>query len=486
MLNTIQLAGGGSAADANSNNLAEALGTGVCVDTSASTNPCPTSPSSSNSGVAFQTTQTAVQNGANGTATPSPAGAANCLTGAPLNLAPLANIGLFCGSASASEASGEPTATGTGSLASIQVLNLSMTSFLNATGLLGSIGGSNCSSTPAASSAAGLGTGSLLAPVTSLLGTVNSLLGVVKLPALNATSVDDTSAATGDCSILGGLLGSISSLPGASVLTNLLTDLTNTVNLANLPPLLSVTLGGSSSTVSNSTTGGATVVTAHAHQESVDINVLGMLDIQVTPTDAAVALNQSTGVITPTCSSGVISVTTGSGLPTVLGLNSLGSLGTTLNNLLSQLGSGVLGSLLGDLLNFQPDGILSCNITATGASADTIDLNLLPNLPVVNGALLSLQLGNVSANAGTTAATPNAVTTQAATTPIVPAATPAAPAAAAVVPNVTTVHTGEFWAGSLPIFLITGMGLMGLAMVSRRRLFSVTRSLTGYVTRSRS
>jgi hypothetical protein len=44
-------------------------------------------------------------------------------------------------------------------------------------------------------------------------------------------------------------------------------------------------------------------------------------------------------------------------------------------------------------------------------------------------------------------------------------------AAPAAVPNVTAVHTGEPWAGSLPL-AVTALAL-GIAMVWRRRLLSV-------------
>ncbi len=42
-----------------------------------------------------------------------------------------------------------------------------------------------------------------------------------------------------------------------------------------------------------------------------------------------------------------------------------------------------------------------------------------------------------------------------------------------MVPNVTTVHTGEFWSGTLPIILLAGMGLAGIMLIGRRRFFSV-------------
>jgi hypothetical protein len=43
---------------------------------------------------------------------------------------------------------------------------------------------------------------------------------------------------------------------------------------------------------------------------------------------------------------------------------------------------------------------------------------------------------------------------------------------------VTTVHTGEYWAGTLPIVLMAGMGLSGLLLIGRRRVASLARSLS--------
>ena len=45
-------------------------------------------------------------------------------------------------------------------------------------------------------------------------------------------------------------------------------------------------------------------------------------------------------------------------------------------------------------------------------------------------------------------------------------------------PGVTTVHTGEYWAGTLPIILMGGMGLAGLLLIGRRRVASLARSLS--------
>src|SRR5579871_4704297 len=125
LLNTLQLAGGGSEADASSGPVAEAEGTGLCADTAVATNPCPTNATSDTSGNALHSTQDAVAHGAGVTATPT--GASGCTI--PLN-AGVINVDVSCGTASASEdASGNPTATGTGSLAGVSV-NLSLTQVL--------------------------------------------------------------------------------------------------------------------------------------------------------------------------------------------------------------------------------------------------------------------------------------------------------------------------------------------------------------------
>jgi hypothetical protein len=46
-----------------------------------------------------------------------------------------------------------------------------------------------------------------------------------------------------------------------------------------------------------------------------------------------------------------------------------------------------------------------------------------------------------------------------------------------VVPNVTTVHTGEFWSGTLPIILLAGMALAGALLIGRRRILTAARSI---------
>ena len=87
---------------------------------------------------------------------------------------------------------------------------------------------------------------------------------------------------------------------------------------------------------------------------------------------------------------------------------------------------------------------------------------------------IGLNVGDVSVTGSSTVATP-AVATSAAHGPRPRPVAASAPAPAAV-PNVTTVHTGEYWAGTLPIILMAGMGLAGIMLIGRRRIASLARS----------
>lgn len=98
-----------------------------------------------------------------------------------------------------------------------------------------------------------------------------------------------------------------------------------------------------------------------------------------------------------------------------------------------------------------------------------LDLGLLSALQGGIG----VNVGDVSVTGSSTVATPAVATSPATPTPA--AAPVAAPAA---VPGVTTVHTGEYWAGTLPIILMAGTGAAGLLLIGRRRIASLARSLS--------
>jgi hypothetical protein len=472
LLNALQLAGGGSEADASSGTVAEAEGTGLCADTAVTTNPCPTSATSDMSGNALHSTQEAVAHGSGVTATPT--GASGCTI--PLN-AGIINVDVSCGTASASEdANGNPTATGTGSLANVSV-SLSLTNMLqNFMGVanLSSVSGI-CSGVSAANTTGGSNSSGLDSTLQGLLGAANGLLGNVPLVGSSVAAGSDTAGA---CSIIGGLLNSVSgssSGAGLGVLTGILNQLLGLAggNGTAIAPL-TINVGGSSTSVTSS----SNVVTDTAVQHAVDINLFGLADLQVTPTTTSVSIDRSTGVVTPSCKAGVLSYSTNGGLQQFL---DLGQLTSTLNQLLGQLSStldqltSALSSLIGQLINYQtPGNLLNCQTSSPGPKASA-------NVGVLNVGLLTglmggigLNVGDVSASGSATSATP-AATTSAAVTPAAPAAAPAT--APAVVPNVTTVHTGEFWSGTLPIVLLVGMGLAGALLIGRRRILTVARSI---------
>ena len=171
----------------------------------------------------------------------------------------------------------------------------------------------------------------------------------------------------------------------------------------------------------------------------------------------------------------MLQVTTGSGVPTIITLPVLSNL---LNQLLSSLNvGGLLDNLVGPNFNvFGGSTTQSADKTSATATSGILDLSLL------NG-LVALNFGDVSASGSSTTATTAAVKTLAATTPAAPAAV--VPAVPGAVPNVTTVHTGEFWAGSLPIFILSAMGLAGLALIGRRRFFSVAQAVSQRLPKSR-
>jgi hypothetical protein len=471
LLNTLQFAGGGSEADASNAPVAEASGTGACLSTASSTNPCPTSPSSSLSGVAATTTQDAVAN-ANGQ-TASPTGANAC----PIPLTTgLVDVNVACGSASASEdGSGNPTAAGSGSLANVDI-SLSLTDVLQSL-LGGSLpsAASVCNDVPAASGSAGSNTSPLPSSVQSLLTSVNGIL-----PAnlgLNDTSVAGGSSVAGECSILSGLLTQLNAASSTSPVTGLITGILNQVlgltggNAAALEPLV-IQLGGSKSSVTSS----GNVVTDSVTQQAVDVNLFGLADLQVAPTTAAVALDRSTGTVTPSCNAGLVSYSTSGSLPTFVNITQLTTL---VNQILAQAGASsalgaALGSLLTGIINYTPSGnLLTCDTSAPGTTASAkVGLLNLGLLGALQGGI-GLNVGDVSVTGSSTVATP-AVATSPATSP----ATPVTATAPAAVPGVTTVHTGEYWSGTLPIVLMAGMGLAGLVLIGRRRIASLARSLS--------
>ncbi len=266
--------------------------------------------------------------------------------------------------------------------------------------------------------------------------------------------------------MLSGLLTQLDRAKGASPVTGLVSGILNQVlglsgdHAATVPPL-SIDLGGSTSSVSTS----GNVVTDSVTQHSVDVNLFGLAQLQVAPTTASVALDRSTGTVTPSCNAGLASYSTNGSLPTFVTITQLINL---VNQILSKAGAGsalgsALGSLLTGIIGYTPGGNqLTCNTSAPGTTASA-------KVGLLNLGLLSALQGGVGLNVGDVSVTGT-------TAPAV-ATSPATASPAAAVPDVTSVHTGEYWAGTLPVVVMAGMGLAGLLLVGRRRFASLARSL---------
>ena len=472
--NQVQLAGGTSEADANSASVADAMGTGVCIAHGGV--DCPTGTTSDLTTPDKTTTAVAAASGKGTTHSAAP----QCLTPAVDAQVVVVNVG--CGNASATEdANGNPTASGDGAVANIQV-------DLPVSGLSSSA----CSGTsvPAATPGPTNDVSQLPAPVQTLLGTVNQALASLPTPAPALTNVaDPSSQSNSSCSVLEGLLAPLdaaipsSAAPVKSLLDTLVTA-GGTLNASSLPPLMNVTAAGSKSAVANSTnSAGDPTVTASASTGSLDVNIMGgMLDLTVTPTTNTVTLDEATGQASTHCDVGLISVDQG-GTDNFV---SLLPLGNAISTLLTQLDQTPLAQLLTALIGAPPaqnPDVLSCSPAGdqTGSSVsqtggDVSGLHVLPVATLAPDGLIGLDLGTTTVSASSTTATP-AVATSPNTSPATPAAAPAPASTPAVVPNVTSVHTGEFWAGTLPIILVAGMGLAGLLLIGRRRLASFARSL---------
>jgi len=441
LLNLIGLTGAGSSANASSNGTDSASGTGLCATLSESASTCPTTTNATSADVINTTANASASSASPGTDAPAP----NCLI--PPTTLLIITLEAACGRASATETStGLPTASGEGDLAKVTVsLGAAIPSL---GGLLGN--GTLCGTADSAGNTSA--TGGL---VGGLLGTVNGLLGGLNLPILsNATN--------------GGLnLGSVCGI--LSGLTSELPIVGNLLSNANASTtLLSITVGDSTSNITNSTAAnGDALVTTTATTEAVDVDVLGLLDVKILPNTASITVDTTSGVVEqPTAVTGVLSLQEGAGLPTVIALPDLSSL---LSNLLSSLGSALVNPQLTTIA--ESSTTLAPNGQSGSAEAADLKLDLL-------GGLVVLDLGDAKVAASTATAAP--LIAPVVTQPAVVTTPAAVVPAAAVVPNVTTVHTGEFWAGTLPIFLLSGMGLAGIVMIGRRRVISVARSLVSF------
>jgi hypothetical protein len=453
LLNLIGLSGAGSSANSSSNGTDSASGTGLCLAApTVNDSTCPNTTNATSADVLNTTANASASSSSPGTDAPAP----NCLV--PPTTLLIITLEAACGRASATEdAAGDPTASGEGDLAKVDVTLGAAIPGLGS--LLGN--GTLCG----AASSPGNSTSTSSGLLGGLLGTVNNLLGGLNLPLLS----NATSSGGGLGSVCGILSGLTSELP---IVGGLLSNSTASSDL------LSITVGDSTSTITNSTaaattateTAGDKLVTTTATTEAVDVNVLGLLDVKVLPNIASITVDTTNGQVQqPFAQVGVLSVQEGAGLPTVIALPDLSGL---LNNLLSALG----GALVNPQLTTVAESATTLDAAHQNGTAEAADLklNLLAGLVVLN-------LGDAKVAASTSTAAPLIpIVTQPAVASVVTSPAAAVVPSAAVVPNVTTVHTGEFWAGSLPIFLLSGMGLAGILLIGRRRVFDLARSVTPF------
>ncbi|HEY2214541.1 MAG TPA: hypothetical protein VGH31_05755, partial [Acidimicrobiales bacterium] len=199
LLNLIGLTGGGSSANASSNGTDSASGTGLCATLSESATTCPTTTNATSADVLNTTANANATSASPGTDAPAP----NCLV--PPTTLLIITLEAACGRASATEdASGDPTAAGSGDLASVDV------SLGAAIPGLGSLLGNG---TLCGSSSSPGNTSATTGLVGGLLSTVNNLLGGLQLPILNSSSTTSNGGLLDLGSVCGILTGLTSELP---------------------------------------------------------------------------------------------------------------------------------------------------------------------------------------------------------------------------------------------------------------------------------
>jgi hypothetical protein len=392
LLNAIGLTGGGSTANASTGNPVTASGTGLCATLMETTNTCPTT-TAPNTADAINTTATASESTAGQSTTANP----NCLI-PTINLA-LVTASAACGTATAGmDANKNPSATkGEGNLAHVTVgmgalpgLG-SLNSLLNGASL-----GSLCAAPNTLSSSNTVPASSITGPASNLLGTVNSLLGGLNLPVLSTVAAPSSSSPLAPvCSVLSSLTAAL----GGNGLNGLL-------NVDASTPLLSITLGDSTSALDTSTaSNGDTIQTATATTEGVDVNILGMLDVKVLPNQAEIHLDTTTGQVqAPSATenySDLLQVTATGQSPVNVSLAPVEQL---IQQLITTLG-GQLSGLIAP--SMQPVSGVQTNVSADGrsGSATSADLNLS-----LLGGLVVIDLGDAHVAAASTAAATPAVT----------------------------------------------------------------------------
>jgi len=316
--------------------------------------------------------------------------------------------------------------------------------------------GSGCSSASASEDSGGLPSATATGQVTTI--GVSPSTSALPLPVDPGSTV---------ASGLQSVLGALPSLPtGGTSLATVLQEVAKAAN-AQLTSLVTANLGSSTSTVT-ATASTATATTQDSGSQLSLLDGLGagggpLLTVTVGPSSATTALDRSTGQVTASDSPAAVSATVdppvGSTQTVSIapGQSQTFLAGTPLETTVAVgSGSATPGSGKGSA---SATGISIDALPSAGAGATGTD----GGLKIVLGAATTSVTGAVPAV--TAAATPTTA--------------PPAPVTATV-PGATTVHTGEFWSGTLPVVLFGLSLLVGLGLVARRRLWNLLHSMTSF------
>jgi hypothetical protein len=381
------------------------------------------------------------------------------------------DLGVGCGFATASnDATGDPSAYSGGEIATVGI---------NAGGLLAPIVGASTGASKCTTSPSQL-IGALLNTVCQVLGAVGgsapppagTLIPGVEQALQNifdivTQAVDNLD--TVDVSV-GGATSAVCSGQYNSTTSECANDTTGDVTAETSGSTLDVKLlQGVGCTAGTPLATCALNEVTNLKDESANPTAAPLIEIKVGPASCTATRDPSTGEWTSTDASSLVDVDVN--LPgDNISLNIPGTSGT---------GQTILsGTPLQSTISIANGASAPIGDTAS-CSGDSLTLNLLQSSDFPGG---SSTVGAVYAALGSTTLSASnnnvaaPVKTTPATTPAPAAVTPVVPAA--VVPNVTTVHTGEFWSGVLPIYLLAGMGGTGIALIARRRIASAFRSLT--------
>ena len=319
--------------------------------------------------------------------------------------------------------------------------------------------GSGCSSASASKNTAGL-------PTATATGQVSSA-GVSPSASDLPLPVDPGSTLA---SSLSSVLGTLPDLPTSGTpLATVLQDVAKAAS-TQLTSLVTANLGSSTSTVI-ATSATATATTQDSGSQLSILDGLGsgggpLLTVAVGPASASSTLDRATGQVTGSDSPATVSVTvtppTGSAQTYSIapGQSQTFLSGTPLETTVAAgSGSATSGSGKGSasVAGATIDALASIGAGSTGTDG---------GLRVVLGA----------ATTSVTGAVPSVPTAPASLT----TSTVAPVATAASVTGATTVHTGEYWDGGLPVLLFGLSLLAGIGLVTRRRASQLLRSMISF------